>query len=294
MKYPYSHPNKTKAIVSTSSACFSEIFTPHNVFNLPINVHIGDELYLDGYNISIEELSKQLIDNPNLPAYTSAPDEGQLIEFFFELVEQGIDEIMVITISSYLSQTYQTIRSIQSIFGKKLTIHLFDSRSISHGEAVLVYEAAQLLDKGHDFPEITRRLNQLRQQMYMYITVDNLRAMVRTKRVSAPAGFFANLLDIKPIVFMEGTGKLVPHQKIRGFEESVYRVVELIAEQSAGKQGSFYTACNEINPYLPLLNRTIKDFGFKKVVNVPLASVCVANVGVYALGMMFVENYFDS
>lgn len=283
-------PNKHKAIVATSSACFQSIHKPHNVFDLPINIHINGESFLDGQSISITELSNRILSNPNLSVSTSAPDEGQLIEFFFELIHQGINEIMVITISSKVSLTYQTIRSIQSIFGDKLKIHLFDSRSISHGEAVLVYEAAKMLDEGKDFSEIFVRLNHIRDKMTVFVTVDNVKTMVKTKRLSAPAGFFATLLDIKPVVHLDKTGTLVAYEKIRGFDESLYRVVELIAEHANGKKGDFYTACNDINPYLPALKRVAREFGIKITFNAPLTNVVIANVGVYALAMMFVEE----
>lgn len=280
-----------KMIVCTSSSCIDYLEKPNNVVTLPINVHVGRHSFLDGKNISINDISKQLIHAPKLPVSTSAPTEKQLLEFFLNLIKQGVNEVMVITLSSVLSQTYQNIRAIQTVFGDVLKIHLFDSRIISHAEAILTYEASEMLRMGKSFHEINARLEQIRQNMDMFITVDNLKTMVRTKRVSAPAGFFANLFDIKPIVYTSLSGRLDAFQKIRGFEESMYRVVELIAETSEGKQGSFFTACNTINPYAERFYQVIEEFGMKNVFHAPIASVCVANVGVYSLGMIFVENY---
>lgn len=264
---------------------------PNNVAILPINVHIGRHSFLDGKNISINDISQQLIRAPKLPVSTSAPTEKQLLEFFLDLIKQGVNEVMVITLSSALSHTYHNIRAIQTVFGDVLKIHLFDSRIISHAEAVLTYEASEMLRMGKSFYEINARLEQIRQNMSMFITVDNLKTMVRTKRVSAPMGFFANLFDIKPIVYAAPNGKLEAYQKIRGFEESLYRVAELIAQTSEGKQGSFFTACNAINPHAERFYQVIDEFGIKNVFHAPIASVCVANVGVYALGMIFAENY---
>lgn len=283
-----------KMIVCTSSSCMNYLERPSNIAILPINVHINNKDYLDGVNIDINEISEQIINTPKLPVSTSAPDTGQLLEFFYELVNKGINEVMIITISSFLSQTYQNIQSIQAIFGDKLKIHLFDSCSISHGEALLALEASKMLYEGKEFSDIARQLTRIRQNMSMFITVDNLKTMIRTKRISAPLGFFADLFDIKPIVYTEQDGRLDAYQKVRGFEESVYRVVELVSEQAQGRQGTFYTACNTINPHLPMFKQAIKEFGIHNVFHAPLASVCVANVGVYALGMMFVENYFPS
>lgn len=265
---------------------------PSNIAILPINIHIDNQDYLDGANIYIDEISERIINSPKLPVSTSAPSTEQILEFFHDLTNQGVKEVMVITISSFLSQTYQNIQSVQTIFGDKLKIHLFDSRSISHAEALLALEASKMLYDGKDFAQITERLTHIRQNMTMFITVDNLKTMVKTKRISAPAGFFADLFGIKPIVRTEQDGRLNAYQRIRGFEDSVYRVVELISEQSQGKQGTFFTACNTINPHMPMFHQAIKESGIHDVFHAPLASVCVANVGVYALGMMFVENYF--
>lgn len=283
----------TKMVVCTSSTCINLVEWPDNVAMLPINIHIGDGDYLDGVNISINDISKRIIANPKLPVSTSAPDEGQLIEFFFDLVEKGIDEILLITLSGKLSLTYANASRIQAIFGNKLTIHLFDSRSLSHGETLLVYEASRMLYEGKDFSEIITHIHNIRKRMSIIVTVDNLRAMVKTKRISAPAGFFGDLFDIKPLAEIGDDGRIVPIEKIRGFEESVYRMVELLHKRSVGKKGSFYTACNSVNPHLPLFKRAINEFGLRNVLNVPLASVCVANVGVYAVAMMFVEDYQD-
>lgn len=280
-------------VVCTSSTCINLVEWPDNVAMLPINVHVGNDDYLDGVDISIDEISKQILNNPKLPVRTSAPDEGQLIEFFFELVEKGIDEILLITLSGKLSLTYANASRIQAIFGRRLTIHLFDSRSLSHGETLLVYEASRMLYEGKDFSEIVPHIYNIRKRMSIIVTVDNLKTMVKTKRISAPAGFFGDLFDIKPLAEIADDGQIVPVEKIRGFEESVYRMVELLYQKSEGKKGSFYTACNSINPYLPLFKRAITDFGLRNVLNVPLASVCVANVGVYAVAMMFVEDYHD-
>lgn len=280
-----------KMIVCTSSSCMDYLEKPSNVAILPINVHINRHNFLDGKNISINDISRQLIHAPKLPVSTSAPSEKQLLEFFLNLIKQGVNEIMVITISSFLSKTYENIQAIQTVFGNILKVHLFDSRSISHAEAVLTYEASEMLRMGKSFYEINARLEQIRNNMTMFITVDNLKTMVRTKRISAPMGFFASLFDIKPIVHTASNGKLEAYQKIRGFEESMYRVVELIAQTSEGKQGSFFTACNTINPHAERFHQVIEQFGIKNVFHAPLASVCVANVGVYALGMMFIENY---
>lgn len=287
-----SHANANKMIVCTSTSCIDYFPNlPSNITTLPINVHIGEQIYADGIDLSVNELAEYIIHHPKDKIKTSAPDAGQILEFFHDLVtERGINEVMVFTLSTHLSQTYEHIRAIQGIFGDKLKIHLFDTRTIQQGEAFLALEASRLLNEGYGFDEMPAILNKMRDNMHLYITVDNLNTMIKTGRVSAPAGWFANLLDIKPIVFLHGSGQVIGYEKVRGFDNSLHRLVELVHEASIGKKGRFYSASYAHNPYLPTFKSIIQNFGLQNVPHGPLASASIANIGVYAIGMMFVED----
>lgn len=279
-----------KMIVCTSTSCISYLGKPKNVTVLPINVHIDDEDYIDGQDLTVSELSARMLSNPNSRVRTSAPHEGQLIEFFYGLIEKGITEVLVITLSSKASLTYKNIEGIQTIFGEKLKIHLFDSRSISHSEALLTFEASKMLEEGKEFEEMIPRLNKMRDGMHLYITADNLKPMIQAKRISGVAGFIGTLLDIKPLIYVQDNGEVVGYEKVRGFERSLYRLVELIVSDARGKQGTVYTAYVPNNPYVALLNQTLRRFGYHNVTHLPIASATIANIGPNSIGMMFVED----
>lgn len=280
----------SRMIVCTSTSCIDYLGKPDNVAILPINIHINQETYIDGKDITITELFRRMVNQPNARIRTTAPHEGQLIEFFYDLIDKGVDEILVITLSASASKTYENIRSIQSIFGEKLKIHLFDSRIISHGEAILTSEASKMLAEGKDIFDIILRLNKMRDKMQLYITVDDLKPMIQAKRISGVAGFFANLFDIKPVIYMQHNGDVVGHEKVRGFDKSLYRLVELVAQEGRGKLGNYYTASAPDNPYLSLLNQTLKHFGLQGTPHLTLASATLANIGPHSIGMMFVED----
>lgn len=281
----------TKMIVCTSTSCIDYLGKPDNVAILPINIHINDENYVDGQTLTISELSHRMQTQPNARIRTSAPHEGQLLEFFYDLIGKGVDEVLVITLSASASKTYQNIEGIQYIFGEKLKIHLLDSRIISHGEAVLTFEASKMLAEGKEIFDIMIALNKIRDKMQLYITVDDLKPMIQAKRISGVAGFFGNLFDIKPIIYMQNNGEIVGHEKVRGFDRSLYRLVELVMQEGRGKQGNFYTASAPDNPYITLLNQTLKHFGYHNVTHLPLASATLANIGPHSIGMMFIEKF---
>ena len=279
-----------KMIVSTSTSCLDDLGIPDNVKMLPMNIHMGGANYLDGKTISLDQMQRALLDNPSLNVTTSAPTENQLIEYFYQLIKEDVQEVLIICLSSSLSQTYNNLLNISSMFSHRMKIYIYDSRTISHGEAVMVLEASKLLNQGATMPEIITQITALRQKMTNYMTVDNLKTMIRTKRISAPAGFFANLFDIKPIVYLNDSGRIVPFEKVRSFDKCILRLAEIVVDEVKGKKGQMYLVSGQLNPYIKPLTMHLAQRGYADLPVMPIASVSLANIGVFALGVIFIED----
>lgn len=279
-----------RLIISTSTSCLNEIGLPSNVKMLPMNIHMGGANYLDGETISLDQMQRALLDNPSLNVTTSAPTENQLIEYFYQLIKEDVQEVLIVCLSSSLSQTYNNLLNISSMFSHRMKIYLYDSRTISHGEAVMVLEASKLLNQGATMPQIITQITALRQKMTIYMTVDNLKTMIRTKRISAPAGFFANLFDIKPIVYLDDSGKIIPFEKVRSFDKCILRLAEIVVDEVKGKKGQMYLMSGQLNPYIKPLTMHLAQRGYADLPVMPIASVSLANIGVFALGVIFIED----
>nr|WP_312176634.1 DegV family protein [Moraxella sp. CTOTU46934] len=277
-------------IVSTSTSCLDDLGIPENVKMLPMNIHMGGANYLDGQNLSLDSLSRILLDTPNIDISTSAPTENQLIEFFYQLIKEDVQEVLFICLSSSLSQTYKNLLNISSMFSHRMKIYIYDSRTISHGEAILVQEASRLLKKGTEIPQIITEINRLRDKIHIYLAVDNLKGMIRTKRISAPVGFFANLFGIKPIVKVEYSGQIVAFEKVRSFEKCIERLADAIITAANGKKGKMYVLSGNLNPHTKSLLNYLSSRGYAKTEVLPAASVSIANIGVFTLGCVFVED----
>ena len=115
-----------KMIVSTSTSCLDDLGILENVKMLPMNIHMGGANYLDGQNLSLDSLSRILLDTPNIDISTSAPTENQLIEFFYQLIKEDVQEVLFICLSSSLSQTYKNLLNISSMFSHRMKIYIYD------------------------------------------------------------------------------------------------------------------------------------------------------------------------
>lgn len=114
--------------------------------------------------------------------------------------------------------------------------------------------------------------------------------MIRTKRISAPAGFFANLFNIRPIVECDQQGKFEPYEKVRGFDNSLRRLVEIISTQIQNQRGQLYILGYSKNPYLGRLTQVLAGLRYHNFPIVPMSSISLANIGIFAMGLLFVEN----
>lgn len=104
------------------------------VTHVPMTVRFGEEEYLDGVTIDHETFYNKLIETDTLPITSQVPPQ-RFIEAVEPLVEQG-DEVIIITVSSVLSGTYQSACiAAQNWPGK---VYVIDSLNATIGERLLL------------------------------------------------------------------------------------------------------------------------------------------------------------
>ncbi len=148
------------------------------------------------------------------------------------LVEAGRD-ILCISFSSNLSTTYQSAciaaQEVQAAHpGCKILVA--DSRAASLGQGLLVYLAVQEKRKGRSLEELHSYVEEMRDHICHWFTVDDLNHLKRGGRVSAAAALFGTMLQMKPILHVDGEGRLIPVDKVRGRKASISALLEKMDE----------------------------------------------------------------
>ncbi len=145
---------------------------------VPLHVIFGNDVFMDGVDISHDEFYKRLEECDELPK-TSQTNPGGFVEVFEKYIKQG-DEIVGIFISSKLSGTYQSsiIASDMIEDGK---IHIIDSLNASMGLAVLVREAVKMRDKGKSVDEIKVEIENLIPRVKLIAVVDTLKYLKKAE-----------------------------------------------------------------------------------------------------------------
>ena len=125
-----------RIIVDSGSSIKIEEKEQYGVDILPIQLQMGEESFLDGVNLSTEEFYCRLKDSSQFPK-TSLPSLEETQNLVDKYTSQG-DEVLIITISSGISGTYQTMKML---FDEYENVVVYDSQLAVGGIRFLVEEA---------------------------------------------------------------------------------------------------------------------------------------------------------
>lgn len=181
---------------------------------VPIQVMFEGEEYFDGVNLLPSEFFDRLKMSKNMPQ-TSLINSFRWKEEFEKATANG-DEIVVITLSSKISGTYEAaVQSAEKFAGK---VEVVDSLNAALGEKLLGLYALELAKQNLSAKEIAKKLNEEKTKIRLYAVIDTLEYLKRGGRISSATAFFGEMLGIKPIIAVvdgkiEVIGKAKGHKK---------------------------------------------------------------------------------
>ena len=177
---------------------------------LPLRIFFGEQMYTDGVDLTKPEFYEKLAACTELPK-TSQITPGE----FGEVYDQyGNDEIVVITLSSKLSGTYQSAVVAKETAGRE-DIHVVDSMNVTCGQGLLVMEAAKMRNRGLSGREIAEKIEIMKTRVSLFAMLDTLKYLRMGGRLSATSAVVGSLLNIKPIICVED-GEVKAIGKARG------------------------------------------------------------------------------
>ncbi|MER0123316.1 DegV family protein [Streptococcus sp. ZJ93] len=219
-----------KLAVITDSSVVLQIAERENLFVLDIPVTIGEETYIEGKNLSVEEFYQKMAAASELPK-TSQPSLSELVEILGRLQKDNYTHVIGLFLSSGISGFYQNIQYLKDEF-EGMTIAFPDSKITSAPLGMMVENILKRYDAGRSFEEILAKLNQEISGTTAFIMVDDLGHLVKGGRLSNGAALLGNLLSIKPILYFTDEGKIEVYEKVRTEKKAVKRLLEILQEQT--------------------------------------------------------------
>jgi uncharacterized protein len=211
LQYEVSQNKKSSiAIVTDSVADLSDDFVLENqIFVLPLNVSIGEQNFLDKLTINSQIFEEKY--KKNLKMTTSQPSI-QSVDSLLSFLEGKYEQIIIISVSSKLSGTYQLINQrIKEKNTLKNRVHLIDSKLNSVAQGILVKQAVKFISEESSIELVLDKIEKIIDRIFIYVAVDDLSPMINSGRIPKFLGEVAQKLSIHPIISLDkvGNGKLI-------------------------------------------------------------------------------------
>lgn len=189
---------------------------------VPLTVTFGDEEFVDGITITHQQFYEKLVETDVLPHTSQATPEA--FDRVFRQVKQEGDQAVVITLSAKLSGTYQSACIAAQEYDN---IFVVDSGSVTIGAGILAEHALRLCDEGLDAGSIALQLEQVKERIHVIAMLDTLEYLKKGGRISGAAAFAGGLLNLKPVLAVEG-GEIKVLGRARGSKQGNNLLVQEI------------------------------------------------------------------
>ena len=195
---------------------------------VPLTLMIGGEDIIDDGTLNQLEIVKKIAASPKCPR-TACPSP----EAYMKAFDCGAEHVYGVTISSALSGSYQSAMIAKEMYLEKYPgakIHVFDSRSTSVAETIIVLKIREMEEAGVPFEEIVRTLDDYCMMKNTLFTLDNLETLRKNGRLSRLKALAASVLRIKPILMGTPEGEIEQLDQARGSNRALLKMVQHVVE----------------------------------------------------------------
>lgn len=228
-----------KIALITDSACDMDEDTikRYNIHILPFRIIYEKKEYIDKIDITPEEIYTNM--KYEIPK-SSLPSMEDIEELYKNLIKQKYTHVIAILISSGLSGTVNAVRLVGEKF-TAITSYIYDTKSTSLCEGILLKQCGKLIEEGRNFKDITAAIPELKNKLHFFFVFGTLEYAIKGGRIGKIPGTIGDLLDIKPIVgFDDEYGQCYTHSKVRGRNKSLTKLINLAGEIISEKKLEAY------------------------------------------------------
>lgn len=273
------------AVIACSNACLDYMDHPYDIKIFRSSLHLGDETYLDYTEITADDFYKRLEEDKSVFPSSSYMPIGQMIEIYENLVKEGYNKALVISISKEMSGIVNaSIMAGNEVEGLDVTV--YDSKTLAYPEAKMALKACEMIEKGKDIPEIIEELDFIKNNHKIYFAVNTLTYLVKNGRIGSAGGFIGNALHIKPILAINKEGKVETVEKIRTFKKALEGLITRYFEETKGKNVEAYIIhANNPDARDYVMKKLHEDNPNLEIFDMPLTAVVGAHAGPKTLGL---------
>ena len=279
-------------IVSDSTCDLSkELIKKYDIQIVPLHILLGEKEYLDGVEISPDEIYAWADQNEDTPK-TSAVGFEEAADVVKQIIGTD-DEMIIFTISGKMSTTGNVFRMVVEDMELKDKVSVIDSENLSTGIGLMVLKAADMVKEGKSRTEICQSIDELKGKVQASFVVDTLTYLHRGGRCSSVAALAGGVLKLHPkIVVADGT--MSADKKYRGkMEKTIMDYVQdmEVVLKKADSERVFITHSGCEQEIIDKVYTYLKDMNyFKEILITRAGGVISSHCGYATLGVLYLNK----
>lgn len=192
---------------------------------VPMPFMINGEVFEEDISLSRQEFYEQMEGGADIT--TSQPSPGDLMALWKEILTE-YDELVHIPMSSGLSGSCQTALVLAEDFDGR--VQVVNNQRIAVTQRQSALDAKEMADHGFAAAQIKAKLEQMKAESSIYVTVATLKYLKKGGRVTPAAAALGTLLQIKPVLQIHGE-KLDAFSKARTMKQAKSTMLAAIAHE---------------------------------------------------------------
>ena len=205
---------KTAIITDSNSGMTREEGKAFGVSILPMPFMIDEKTLFEEVDLTQAQFYQELEKGADIS--TSQPSPAAVTELWDGLLKDH-DAVVHIPMSSGLSSSCGTAMMLAQDYEGR--VQVVDNQRISVTQRQSVLDALEMAEKGFTAPQIKEKLEAVKFDSTIYITVDTLKYLKKGGRITPAAAALGTLLKIKPVLTIQGE-KLDAFSKVRTMKQA--------------------------------------------------------------------------
>jgi len=193
---------------------------------LPLKIIYPDAEYSDRVDIQPMDVYNRM---PGEIPTTSMPNLQEIKAAIEDVRREGYTHLLIITLSSGLSGTYQAMQLAAKDFDD-IVIRVFDTLTLSMATGWIVLDTARNILKGLSWEKVLEKLTTLQPKVRAFYVIETLEYLRKGGRIGLVAGMLGEFLNLKPIIGVNTEGIYYTHAKVRGRSKSIERLIEILID----------------------------------------------------------------
>jgi len=257
-----------------------------DIYKIPVTIQIDEKEYLDGVNITNEELFHFMRDGKK-KITTSLPSVGKFVEMF-ETLLKDYDYVVALMLSSHLSGTYNSASVAAQTVSDKVKV--INTNLVSYPISYCLQKFIHLI-KEHHLDKVVTIIEKMYEQNETYVVIEQLDRLHKSGRLSDLSYYVGSLLNLAPVIMVQ-EGKLKIKEKVRSSKKAKERMMGYLHQAHEKFQikevAVLYTVNKEeAKKYVESLKAKFQDIEFNIY---PIGTAIGVHSGEYALGIAWFKN----